>query len=58
MTSRERVKKAINHQKPDFIPFDLGSTPITGIQVSTYAKLRKALGLKKGLLHMKSIPTD
>lgn len=46
MTSRERIKKAINHQTPDRIPLDLGSTLVTGIQASTYAKLRKALGLK------------
>ena len=46
MTSRERVKKAINHQETDRIPLDLGSTMVTGIQASTYAKLRKALGLR------------
>lgn len=46
MTSRERIKKAINHQTPDRIPLDLGSTLVTGIQASTYAKLRNALGLK------------
>ena len=46
MTSRERIKKAINHQEPDRIPLDLGSTSVTGIQPSVYAKLRKALGLK------------
>lgn len=48
MTSRERVRKAINHQMPDRIPLDLGSTLVTGIQATTYAKLRKALGLKDG----------
>jgi len=47
MTSRERVRKAINHKKPDRIPLDLGSTLVTGIQASTYARLRKALGLKE-----------
>jgi len=46
MTSRQRIRKAINHQKTDRIPLDLGSTTVTGIQASTYAKLRKALGLK------------
>jgi len=46
MTSRERIKKAINHEKTDRIPLDLGSTLTTGIQASIYAKLRKALGLK------------
>lgn len=46
MNSRERVKRAINHQETDRIPLDLGSTLVTGIQASTYAKLRQALGLK------------
>ena len=47
MTSRERIRKAINHQQTDRIPLDLGSTLATGIQASTYAKLREALGLKE-----------
>ena len=47
MTSRERIKRAVNHQVPDRIPLDLGSTLVTGIQASPYAKLRKALGLKE-----------
>ena len=46
MNSRERVRKAINHQETERIPLDLGSTLVTGIQASTYAKLRQALGLK------------
>jgi uroporphyrinogen-III decarboxylase len=45
MTSRERVRRAIHHQQPDHVPLDLGTTPVTGIHVSTYARLRKALGL-------------
>ncbi|MEA1965155.1 MAG: uroporphyrinogen decarboxylase family protein [Candidatus Aerophobetes bacterium] len=47
MTSRERIKKAINHQETDHIPLDLGSTLVTGIQASPYAELRKVLGLKE-----------
>jgi len=31
MTSRERVKKAINHEVPDRVPLDLGSISVTGI---------------------------
>lgn len=50
MNSRERVKKAINHQETDRIPLDLGSTLVTGIQASTYAKLRQSLGLKDKLV--------
>ncbi len=45
MTSRQRVRAAINHQQPDRVPLDLGSTPVTGIAASTYARLRQALGL-------------
>ncbi|MBI4027038.1 MAG: methyltransferase [Verrucomicrobia bacterium] len=45
MTSRERVRAAIRHQQPDRVPLDLGTTPVTGIHVSTYTQLRKALGL-------------
>ncbi len=45
MTSRERVRKALNHEMPDKVPLDLGSTPTTGIAASSLSKLRKALGL-------------
>ena len=45
MTSRERVKKALNHEIPDKVPLDLGSTPTTGIAASSLSKLRKTLGL-------------
>lgn len=47
MTSRERIRKAIKHEQPDRIPIDLGSTPVTGIAASTYARLRTALGLAR-----------
>lgn len=45
MTSRERVRKALNHEVPDRVPLDLGSTSVTGIAASTLSRLRKALGL-------------
>jgi len=44
MTSRERVRAAIHHRQPDRVPLDLGSTPVTGIHASTYARLHLALG--------------
>ncbi len=47
MTSRERVQKAIRHEVTDRVPLDLGSTPVTGIAASTYARLREALGLRR-----------
>ena len=46
MTSRERVLAAINHEEPDRVPFDLGATRVTGIDVRAYARLRDHLGIK------------
>jgi hypothetical protein len=48
MTSRERVHKTIHHEVPDRVPLDLGSTLVTGIQASIYAKLKKRLGVEGG----------
>jgi len=45
MTSRERLIAAMNHQPVDRIPFDLGSTSITGIHVSSLYTLKVSLGL-------------
>jgi hypothetical protein len=45
MTSRERVELALNHQEPDLLPLDLGSSPVTGMHVSTVYLLRQALKL-------------
>ncbi len=47
MTSRERVITALQHREPDLLPFDLGSTLVTGIHVSSLRKLKVALGLCK-----------
>ena len=48
MTSRERVRLALDHEEPDRVPVDLGSSLVTGIQASAYAKLKKALGITEG----------
>ncbi len=45
MTSRERVLKALNHEEPDRVPLDLGSTIVTGIAAVALDRLRKHLGL-------------
>jgi uroporphyrinogen decarboxylase len=45
MTSRDRVLKAINHQEPDRVPIDLGSTIVSGISPAKYGELREHLGL-------------
>jgi uroporphyrinogen decarboxylase len=45
MNSRERLLAALNQKEPDRIPFDLGSTQVTGLHVVAYDNLRQALGL-------------
>lgn len=45
MNSRERLLSTISHQEPDRIPFDLGSTQVTGIHKKAYDALRNELGL-------------
>jgi len=45
MNSRERLLTTLNHREPDRIPFDLGSTQVTGIHVVAYRRLRDYLGL-------------
>ncbi|MGC8668085.1 MAG: uroporphyrinogen decarboxylase family protein [Chthonomonadales bacterium] len=45
MTSRERVRTALNHREPDLVPLDLGGSTVTGMHVSSVYRLRQALGL-------------
>lgn len=45
MTSRERVRTALNHQEPDMVPLDLGGSVTSGMQISSVYLLRQALGL-------------
>ena len=45
MTSRERVMKALNFEKTDRLPKDMGGMLSTGISAFAYPKLVKALGL-------------
>lgn len=47
MNSRERVLAAINHEQPDRIPFDIGSSMMTGIHRDAYHHWRNFLGLAK-----------
>lgn len=47
MTSRERILKSINHQSPDRIPLDFGSTAVTGIHALVVEKLRNYFGFEK-----------
>ena len=46
MTSRERVLAAINHEEPDRVPIILGVSNATGIQMATYRRLKKLLGIQ------------
>ena len=46
MTSRERVRKALNHQTPDRVPIDFGGFQ-TGIHRRAYEALVKHLGLRE-----------
>lgn len=45
MTSRERVRAALNHQPTDRVPVDLGATRVTGIAATAYARLLRDMGL-------------
>ena len=49
MTSRERVKQALNHQGADKIPIDLGGSGATGIAAITYNSILNKLGNDNGL---------
>ena len=47
MNGRERLLAALDHQEPDRVPFDLGSTQVTGIHTVAYRALRDRLGLPR-----------
>lgn len=46
-SSRENFKKTINHQHPDELVVDFGSSPVTGIHAVIVEKLREYYGLEK-----------
>lgn len=48
LTSRERVKRAVNHEPVDRTPIDLGMHYSTGISAFAYWNLREHLGLPVG----------
>ena len=45
MNSRERLSKTLNHEQPDKVVVDVGSSVVTGISAIALSNLRKALGL-------------
>jgi len=49
LTSRERVRIALNHKEPDRVPVDFGSSRVTGIGAVAYKNLLQYLGLKEDI---------
>src|SRR5271157_2793289 len=49
MNSRQRVMKALNHEEPDMVPIDMGSTENTTITRIAYINLRKHLEMAEDL---------
>lgn len=47
MTAKERIQKALNHETPDIVPVDFGSTSVTGIHCKVVEALREHYGLEK-----------
>ena len=46
MTSRERVRKVLNHQLPDRVPNGLGGCETVGLHLIAYDELQKLLGVE------------
>jgi uroporphyrinogen decarboxylase len=47
MTSRERIRKTLNHEEPDRIPIDWGEVSIAGIHAIAYQNLLKYLNIEE-----------
>jgi len=45
MSGFERVRAALRHQEADRVPFDLGGTAVTSINMKSLGRLRRHLGL-------------
>ena len=50
MNSKKRVLKSLNHEQPDRIPVDFGSTAVTGMHVKIVDALRKHYNLEDRLV--------
>jgi len=46
LSHRERVLKALSHQEPDRVPFELGSTRNSSIHIAGWQKLKAHFGIK------------
>ncbi len=49
MTSRERVRRALNHEETDRVPADFGASRITGIAAIAYRNLLRHLGWQEDI---------
>ena len=58
MNHKERVLTTLRHKEPDCIPFDLGSTGITGIHKLAYKDLLSYLGIKKSQIQTFDVITQ
>ncbi len=45
LTSRERVRKALNHEETDRVPVDFGGSRVTGVAAVAYRRLAEHLGM-------------
>jgi len=52
MTSRARLRAALDHTTPDRVPIDFGSTTVTGMHVICVEALRERLGLPRRPVRM------
>ena len=55
MTKRERLKKALAHQEPDRVPFDLNGSIVTSVAIPAYEGLVKALGLPERPIRVQNV---
>ena len=46
MNSRERVLRAVNFERPDRVPIDLGGIRATGINAVVYDELKRRMGIR------------
>jgi len=53
MTSRERVRLALNHNEPDKVPCDLDASLVSGIHCKALRNLRLSLGLEDHLVKLR-----
>ena len=46
VNSRERVLKAVNFEKPDRVPIDLGAIRASGVNAAVYDELKRRMGIR------------